>query len=359
MANAVQRGCDLPTDFDALNAQVRACVDVGIRDRLQVLREVAARYDVAPTVDALSDLALRGGKRFRALMSVIGFCGMRPRASWQPAIDAGVAIEMLHTYLLVQDDWMDHDTVRRGGPTVHVMLGEQYGGVSVGAASAVLSSDMAWGVAIDTLASTTVSPQRRLDSLRVLCEIHQQVLLGQQIDILADRQDVEVIHELKTASYTVLGPLLIGASLAGVDQAGRRAIERFATPLGVAFQLRDDLLGTFAPSVETGKPLAGDLRRGKRTAVTVAGQSMLDAVGKRAMRRVFGNGNATDRALIGAAAHLERCGVKSAVVARLLELCGQAQRQIRYLPFSPQARLWLKQSIGRMRDSARALEEAG
>jgi len=359
MASRTQRTSELPKHLDDLVALVRPCVDTGIADRLTALHEEADAYDIAPTVAALRDLALRGGKRFRAVMCVIGYCGVRPAASWQPAIDAGVAIELLHAYLLVQDDWMDQDVTRRGGPTVHVMLEEHYGGAELGAASAILSSDMAWGVAVDTLATTKVPAARRLEAMRVLCDTHQKVLLGQQIDMLADRQDVEVIHELKTASYTVSGPLLMGATLAGVDDKGRRAILRFARPLGVAFQLRDDLLGTFAPSEETGKPLAGDLRRGKRTAVTVAAQSMLDAGGRRAMRRVFGRDDVSDRSLVTAAKHLERCGVRDAVHARLAELCTEARKQVRTLPFDARSRAWLRQAVDQMKATAVVLGKPG
>lgn len=355
MAKTVQRGRDLPDDLEALVSRVRLRVDEGIGARLDVLCDEAARYDIAPTVDALRQFVLRGGKRFRAVMAVIGFCGLRPAASWQPAIDTGVAIELLHAYLLVQDDWMDRDVTRRGGPTVHVALAETYGEPLLGAASAILSSDMAWGAAVDTLASIQVPAQRRLDALRVLCDIHQKVLLGQQIDMLADRQDVEVIHELKTASYTVFGPLLMGACLAGVDDKGRRAIERFARPLGVAFQLRDDLFGTFAPSAETGKPLAGDLRRGKRTAVTVAALTMLDAPGRRALTRVFGREDSSDLVLTRAAEHLDRCGVKEVVEQRLVQLCADARRRVASLPFDARSRGWLRQVTDEMKSSARPL----
>jgi geranylgeranyl diphosphate synthase type I len=214
---------------------------------------------------------------------------------------------------------------------------------------------MAWGAAVDTLASIQVPAQRRLDALRVLCDIHQKVLLGQQIDMLADRQDVEVIHELKTASYTVFGPLLMGACLAGVDDKGRRAIERFARPLGVAFQLRDDLFGTFAPSAETGKPLAGDLRRGKRTAVTVAALTMLDAPGRRALTRVFGREDSSDLVLTRAAEHFDRCGVKEVVEQRLVQLCADARRRVASLPFDARSRGWLRQVTDEMKSSARPL----
>lgn len=336
---------NLPSTLSGLADELRPCVDAELNMRLGRLRKQAAVYEVAPTADALRDLVMRGGKRYRAMLAAVGHLGTRRRGNWQTAVSAGVALELLHAYLLVQDDWMDGDQTRRGGPSVHVLLGRAYGGPKLGAISAILSGDMAWGLAVDTLSSVPVSASRRLKAQQILCEVHQEVLLGQQIDVLAQTTKIEQLHALKTSSYTVRGPLLIGASLAGATDLELKAIDRFARPLGVAFQLRDDLLGVFGEPAETGKPLAGDLRRGKRTAVTVQADEALDAKGRRAYRQVYGVARASTAQLRTAIEHLERCGVRRKVEKRAATLCRQARTRIDALPLRARGRQWLNGAV--------------
>ncbi|HLM74494.1 MAG TPA: polyprenyl synthetase family protein, partial [Polyangiaceae bacterium] len=234
--------------------------------RVEVDRRLAARWDaklaelarhgkeVQAMAGAARDLTLRGGKRFRAGLLMAAYAGVAPRALKETALEAGVALELLQSYLLVQDDWMDHDDTRRGGPSVHAALSGALGDAHLGAASAVLASDLLWGLALATLASVPASTKRRIAAIELLCQVHEDVVIGQQIDLIGRAEDVEAMHALKTGSYTVRGPLLLGATLAGADERALKALERYAAPVGVAFQLRDDLLGMFGSSAQTGKP---------------------------------------------------------------------------------------------------------
>jgi geranylgeranyl diphosphate synthase type I len=256
----------------------------------------------------------------------------------------------------VQDDWMDGDATRRGGPTVHCSLGRHYGSETLGAASAILAGDFAWGMALELLTQAKVDAGRTLRTLRELLAVHEQVLLGQQLDLLGPThpsagllageslEAVELMHELKTGSYTVSGPLRVGARLAGASESTLRALGRFATPLGIAFQLRDDLLGVFADESHTGKPFANDLRAGKRTAVTVVAAGLLGVRGSEAYARVLGNAQASREQLLAAVRWLERCGARAAVEERLQELCSESARRALRLPIDPRARLWLCQA---------------
>jgi geranylgeranyl diphosphate synthase type I len=294
--------------------------------------------DVVRMGAAARDLTMRGGKRFRAAMLVAAYSGVSPRASLEPGYAAGVALELLQTYLLVQDDWMDADPVRRGGPSVHAALTEAFGDAHTGACSAMLASDLTWGLAIRTLNGVKVAAPRKLRALDLFCTIHQDVIAGQQLDILGRTEDVEAMHMLKTGSYTVRGPLLIGAALAGAPAKVLTALSAYAQPLGIAFQLRDDLLGAFAKEAETGKRSGSDLRAGKRTALVAEADERLGPVSRRALELVLGQANATDADVSEATAALERCGARSAVEDRLRSLCGEAAALATKLPVSENAR---------------------
>lgn len=294
--------------------------------------------DVVRMASAARDLTLRGGKRFRAGMLVAAFAGAAPRASIEPALSAAVSIELLQSYLLIQDDWMDDDPVRRGGPSAHTLLAQAFGDAHLGACSALLASDLTWGLAVRTLARARAKPERRLRAMEVLCSVHQDVVCGQQIDTLGRSQDVEAMHALKTGSYTARGPLLIGAALAASSKRVEAALARYAGPLGVAFQLRDDLLGAFASEAETGKREGSDLRAGKRTALLAEAMGRLDAEGRAAVERAHGNAHATDAEVREATLALERCGARAAVEERLRALCAEADALAESLPVSDRAR---------------------
>lgn len=210
-------------------------------------------------------LALRGGKRLRPALVVVGFRTASASEELEPALDAGVALELLHTYFLIHDDWMDGDRVRRGGPAVHVALAARFGSEHKGNASAILAGDYALALACDALSRVDTSPLRLRGAFSAFAEMQLGAVAGQQLDMVGEGRDVELGYALKTGSYTVEGPLRLGALLAGARPAVLEALSRYARPAGIAFQLRDDLLSLFGDPSRTGKPLASDLISGKRT----------------------------------------------------------------------------------------------
>lgn len=341
--------------FAELTAEVRPEVERRLaRTWARELKALEKRgRDVVAMASAARDLTMRGGKRFRAVLVVAAHLGVAPRRGLEPALDAGVALELLQSYLLAQDDWIDGDATRRGGPSVHAALARALGDARLGDVSAILASDLTWGLAVRTLAGVDAPADRVLAAIDLLMAVHRDVVVGQQLDVLGRAEDVEAMHALKTGSYTVRGPLLLGATLAGAPAKTLRALERWAAPLGVAFQLRDDLLGAFGTTEETGKPLGGDLRTGKRTAVLAEAEARLDAAGRAAIERAFGRADATDDDVRAATAVLEASGARGAVEARLAALCDRAGRGADALPLSPRARAVLHGAAEALRWPAR------
>lgn len=327
-----------------------ATVRPAVEDRLERLWAAKRRRvrrlgdEVAALVDVGRDLTLRGGKRYRAAMLAAAYVGVakgRADALPEAAIAAGTALELLQSYLLIQDDWMDGDVERRGGPSAHVALAARLGGEARGASAAILASDLVWGMAVEELAAADVPPARRAAALAVFCRMHEDVVLGQQLDTMGAEVDVEIIHDLKTGAYTARGPLLLGATMAGAPAATLAAIERFAAPVGVAFQLRDDLIGTFAPPELAGRPRASDVRSGKRSAVLRAAEGKLDPAGRRALRAAFGVPGASEKVIDAAVEAIARAGARDAVSRRLRSLCARAEGLARALPLAPRARTLL------------------
>jgi geranylgeranyl diphosphate synthase type I len=154
---------------------------------------------------------------------------------------------------------------------------------------------------------------------------------------------VESMHDLKTGSYTVRGPLGIGAVLAGATPDQRAALDRFAAPLGVAFQLRDDLLGTFGDPRATGKPAGNDVRRGKRTALVAALADDADA--RPLMKRAFGVADASDADVAALVARMEASGARARVEERLRELLAHAERELTAAPLGATGKAWLNGAV--------------
>jgi geranylgeranyl diphosphate synthase type I len=284
-------------------------------------------------VDAVSDLTLRGGKRLRAAALYAGMRSIDGEADPARALDAGAALELMQSYLLIQDDWMDQDDERRGGPSVHVALARTRGDARLGASLAILAGDVACASGWALLAQAPFPAQRLRDALAEYAAIHADVVFGQQLDLVG-HPDIARVHRLKTGSYTVRGPLRLGALLADANAAQLEALDRFAEPIGIAFQLRDDLLGTFGATGAVGKPVGNDLRAGKRTSLAAEAESVLTGSDRALFARVFGNADASDDDVQNATEALVRTGVQTRIETRIAEADRTARAVLTAAPFA-------------------------
>jgi len=337
----------LPNPFLELLDDVRVAVDASLAKLMarKVTEAAPLGADVTALVSALGDLTLRGGKRFRPALLWATYHAVDDQADGAPALDAGVALELLQTYLLVHDDWMDGDEIRRGGPAVHAQLRQHYGSTSMGDAAGVLAGDYAAALALETLATARASGERVTAAVRVFAQIQQDAIRGQLLDLGGRAPNVELMHDLKTGSYTVRGPMLIGAILAGASAAQLDAVRAFANPLGIAFQLRDDLLGAFAVPDATGKPFGTDIRTGKRTALVDEAMKHLDPADRHRLTSVLGQANAPEHDVREVIALFERCGARSAVEGRLTDLATSALDSLGEGMFSAQGTAWLTGAV--------------
>ncbi len=193
------------------------------------------------------------------------------------AVDAAAAVEMLHAFALAHDDIMDASVSRRGHPTVHVRFADLHRKSGFqgdpdrwGEAVAILVGDLAHVCADHLIAASSPEIAAIWDELRL------EVNVGQYLDVLAgakgeaDDATARRILEYKTGRYSVQRPLLLGAAIAGRQAQLQDQLTAYGRPVGVAFQLRDDVLGAFGDSEVTGKPVGDDLREGKPTPLLAA-----------------------------------------------------------------------------------------
>lgn len=275
-------------------------------------------------VEAVAALTVRGGKRLRPAVTVAAFRSVAPERDWRETLDAGAALELLQSYLLIHDDWMDGDDQRRGGPAVHAALAKKLGDAHLGASLAVLAGDLGSAYAQRLVLGSLPYARDAAAVLDAFVRMQVEVVMGQSLDLLAS-PDVSRMQQLKTGSYTVEGPLRLGARIGGASAQQMRALEAFGTPLGEAFQVRDDLLGTFGDPRATGKPAGNDLRAGKRTALVRECEHLLSESERAPLTRVLGRKDATDEEVAAATELFVRSGARKNVEQRLSELLERAQ----------------------------------
>lgn len=262
-----------------LPEQVRESLAEHFRVRLAETDELDPA--VGSAARELAEFVLGGGKRIRPTFAWWGWRAAGGSAGGEQAaamLRAATALELLQACALVHDDLIDHSDTRRGKPTMHRAFEQQHqaggyrgDGGRFGMAAAVLLGDLALSWADDRLHNAGLPAEALVRTLRPWRAMRTEVLAGQYLDVLGQFREDETpeaalrICRLKSASYTVQRPLELGAEAAGADESALNSLRHFGSDIGVAFQLRDDLLGVFGDPEQTGKPAGDDLREGKRT----------------------------------------------------------------------------------------------
>ncbi|MCR2827124.1 polyprenyl synthetase family protein [Microbacterium sp. zg.Y909] len=318
--------------------------------------------------------AVGGGKRLRARFCVTGWRavaeagGRRPGDAPPEVIAAAAALEIFQAAALVHDDLIDNSDTRRGRPSAHRALeaghrdagwlGDQAG---FGRSAAILLGDLLVAWSDDLLEEGLISAAdaaRAAAARREYALMRRDVTIGQFLDIAEEaafRQSPDGEHadralrvaSLKSARYSVQQPLLVGAALAGADPQQHAALAEFGHPVGMAFQLRDDVLGVFGDAAVTGKPSGDDLREGKRTVLIAYAREALPVSARRTLDELIGDPQ-LDQEQIGA---LQRTIIDSGALDRVEALisayAAEADRALRGAHLGDAA-------LGELRNLARA-----
>lgn len=253
-------------------------------------------------VDGVGGLAAAGGKRLRPALVFYSFraCGggtPGEAAAWPIAL----AAELLHTYLLLHDDIMDHAAVRRGRPAAHVGFGRLHherglagDGDDFGRSAAILAGDLAhtWAMELFADGRRLAGPARGAELDRCFAALGEEVIAGQYQEVLlglrreASEAELLEVLRLKSGRYTVERPIQLGAILAAAPPELRDRLGVYGRAVGEAFQLQDDLLGLFGDAGTTGKPVGGDLAEGKFTFLIFHALAAADTAATSAAARI-------------------------------------------------------------------------
>ncbi|MGK8524926.1 polyprenyl synthetase family protein [Nocardia asteroides] len=321
-----------PAEF---TAEVDAALTRFLIDRHGFVAEIDPR--LACATDAITDFVLGGGKRTRPAFAWMGWLGAAPSpADASAVLRACAALELVHVNALIHDDVIDRSDTRRGAPAVHRDFALRHSAAGFagdaghyGAAMAILLGDLALAWADNMLHSAGLSAAALGRAVPVWAAMRTEVLAGQMLDITAETSADETVeaalrvNRYKTAAYTIERPLHFGAALAGADDDLIGAYRSFGTDIGIAFQLRDDLLGVFGDARITGKPSGDDLRTGKRTVLVGTALQRADPVAARRLRSALGT-DLSDSDVEHLRALIRATGAPDDVERRIGELTEQA-----------------------------------
>jgi len=274
--------------------------------------------ELAP-VHQLAARLLQGGKRVRPAFCVWGYvaaAGLPDDASFTSLLRAAASLDVLHVSALVHDDVMDASDLRRGQPSAHRQfeaLHNDSGWVGdpggFGRAAAILLGDLLVMWSAQLLAGAGLEPAALERARPVVDAMRTEVTCGQYLDVVAQARplpepspagggepevavaldEANRVVEYKSARYTVQRPSQIGAALGGGGPELHDALAAFGSPIGRAFQFRDDLLGVFGDTEVTGKPAGDDLREGKRTVLVAHAFAHADPAGRRLLAQRLGD----------------------------------------------------------------------
>jgi geranylgeranyl diphosphate synthase type I len=313
--------------------------------------------------------AVDGGKRLRGRFCIAGWRAVaeavHPRTDAPEAVvAAAAALEVFHAAALVHDDVIDK---RRGRPAahralegVHLDTGWVGDAAAFGRSSAILLGDLlvAWSDDLFEAGLASTAPERASAARTEYATMRREVTIGQFLDIAEEsafRTEDDDRHagralrvaSLKSARYSVQQPLAIGGALAGADRAQSAALAAFGHPLGMAFQLRDDVLGVFGDERETGKPSGGDLREGKRTVLVAYAREALAPPARRIVDELVGDDELDEGQIASLQRTIVETGALDRVEALISDYAREADRAL------SGARLG-NAAVGELRDLARS-----
>ncbi|GHC91986.1 geranylgeranyl pyrophosphate synthase [Nocardiopsis terrae] len=292
--------------------------------------------ELAPAMDSLEAM-VSGGKRLRPTFAHWGWRGAGGAAGDERMVRAAASLEFLQACALIHDDVIDNSDTRRGQPATHKRMAELHadrgwngGSEEFGRGAAILIGDLCLAWSDEMYQASGFAPETLREGRAPFDAMRTEVMAGQYLDTLeqvrgtASREAALRVMRYKTAKYTVERPLHLGAALAGRHEELAGVYTAYGIPLGIAFQLRDDVLGVFGDPSTTGKPAGDDLREGKRTLVVAETLARSGPADAERFRNLLGAPDLAVDSVEWMCGLIESSGALAACESMISEYTGQA-----------------------------------
>jgi geranylgeranyl diphosphate synthase type I len=345
----------MTTEFSALMDRFRHRLEGELKEWFATRRTDTRSYapEAEVLVDAVEGLVMAGGKRLRPALVYFGYLSCGGAAEGQ-VMPLAMATELIHGYLLIHDDIMDHAETRRGKPAAHAHFRDHHkahgwpdSSEDYGRAMAILAGDLAHTHAVELFASVDAEPARRLALNRVFFPMCREVIDGQYLEMhmgyreAPGEETLRRVLRLKSGLYSVERPLQLGATLAEGSARQLSALAHYGRAVGEAFQLQDDLLGMFGDPQAVGKPVGDDLREGKFTFLMHHALRLANEAQSALLRRAFGDPSLSEAAVAEACAALRESGGLAAVEGMIEERSQEARSALEGIELAPAGKAFL------------------
>jgi geranylgeranyl diphosphate synthase type I len=327
------------SSVDAWKALVTTRIRITLDATAQAISPIGA------SAENLLDIIRAGSEGGKLLRSVLVLASYEAHGGrdQDPALGVAAAIELFQAAALLHDDVLDDSDTRRGRPaghrviaSLHASQGWEGSPVSFGAAGGILAGDIALTASHRALhgALEGLRAPERVQVARLFFDMTELVTAGQYLDMRiavqplakleTQEDDIRATMRSKTASYSAEFPLALGAALAGAGPGSVEAVRAVGVPLGIAFQLRDDVLGLIGTPETTGKPAGDDIREGKRTIIVLTAWRAASPDQRHTLTTALGNRTATPAQVEAAVQVIRDTGALDAVEAEISELTSGA-----------------------------------
>ena len=338
----------MDTTVSDLNiTEVKHIIDARLEEycslRSLAAEQMSPRYSLL--WQTISQLLQAGGKRFRPFMLVSAYKAYSGSDTFDAVLPAALAQELIHQAMLIHDDIIDRDTMRYGIKNISGQYNDLYTPLlsnkneraHMTESAALLAGDVLLSDAYQLLSESQVEKSRLTQATAIFSHSVFEVVGGELLDtensFLGDDEHIsaKTIARYKTASYTFISPLTIGAVLGGASAEELQLLKQFSEYVGLGYQLRDDLLGVFGDTTVTGKSASGDIAEGKATYLIEQFEQVAQPEQKNTLMRAFHNEQATERELAEARTALIESGAKQKVEDKINELLTRASESIERL----------------------------
>jgi len=252
--------------------------------------------EILPLLQAFIS-ASEGGKRIRGSLVKLGYQIVGGQEI-EGIYEAAVAYEILQTALLAHDDIIDKSDLRRGKPTLFAALGKDHYALS----QTICLADIGFFQAISLIAKSSFPAEQKNKAISFFSKIVSETIVGEMLDIEIPVKKAEIteqlimqIYQYKTARYTFVGPLQMGAILGGGDNQLLEFLKVFGDYLGKAYQIQDDILGIFGTEEEIGKPITSDIEEGKATLLLVYAKQLANKEQLETLEKLYGKGSISNQ----------------------------------------------------------------
>ncbi|MDF1498723.1 MAG: polyprenyl synthetase family protein [Patescibacteria group bacterium] len=294
----------------------------------------------------LEKFILSSGKRIRPILFYYGYI-LANGKNIKEILKTSISIEFIHSYFLIHDDIIDRDDFRHGNFSMHHSYAKKaeeefknidsdHFGISMG----IIVGDLSSAFGYEILNSSKFKKTLKTKALSKLDKIICDTIFGQALDLNLEQNKNYCIDEIfemqtcKTAKYTIEGPLHLGAILAGADNDFLDSLSKFAIPLGIAFQIQDDIIGVFGDKVKIGKPVGSDIMEGKKTLLLAKAVENADDTQKKILDKSLGNKNISIKDIDNVKDIIINTGSLEFSNKKALELVENAKKEIKNISIS-------------------------